>query len=214
MTISPDGSKFYFQRNTSIIYNLTQGFFQVDLATDSIKFISRYSGTPQMMPNGKKMLFYEYVYDTSTSTVTQRSISEISNPNESLENLDIHHYKYTHPNANLGIAPSNFAFMRLGADTLSICDSLSVITKKSANKEPSGLVVFPNPATNKLNLVFDKNSTGTITISDALGKEVYSYLINNDSLEFPIDISNFINGIYYLSYRNKEVSIHKKFIKQ
>jgi hypothetical protein len=62
--------------------------------------------------------------------------------------------------------------------------------------------------------VFDKNSTGTITINDALGKEVYSYNINNPSSELPIDISNFTNGIYYVNYKNKDVSIHKKFIKQ
>jgi hypothetical protein len=214
MTISPDGSKFYFKRNASIFYNILQGFFQVDLATDSIRLIARYAGTPQIMPNGKKMLFYEYVYDTVTSTVTQRSISEISNPNESFENLEIHHYKHTHPNANLGIAPSNFAYMRLGADTLSICDSLSVITKKSANKEPSGLVVYPNPANHQLNLTFEKSITGYVKITDALGKVVYSYNINNPIIELPIDIANFTNGVYYLSYRNKEVSIHKKFIKQ
>lgn len=74
--------------------------------------------------------------------------------------------------------------------------------------------MYPNPATNQLNLVFDKNSIGTIIINDALGKVVYSYLINNPNLEFQIDISNFTNGIYYVSYRNKDVAIHRKFIKQ
>jgi hypothetical protein len=158
------------------------------------------------------MLFFEPIY--INGTLTDYSISEISNPNDSFENLDIHHYKYTHPNAFLGIAPSNFAYMRLGADTLSICDSLSVITKRYKANEPIGLVVYPNPATNKLNLVFDKNSIGTIIINDALGKEVYSYIINNPNVELQIEISNFNSGIYYLSYRNKDVSIHKKFVKQ
>jgi hypothetical protein len=212
ISISPDGSKFYIQRNASIIYNLLQGLFQVDLATDSIRLIARYAGTPQMMPNGRKMLFFEPIY--INGTLTDYSISEISNPNDSFENLNIHHYKYTHPNAFLGIAPSNFAYMRLGADTLSICDSLSVITKRYKANEPIGLVVFPNPATNKLNLVFDKNSIGKIIINDALGKEVYSYTINNPNIELQIDISNFNSGIYYLSYRSKDVSIHKKFVKQ
>jgi hypothetical protein len=212
ISISPDGSKFYFKRNASIIYNLLQGFFQVDLATDSIQLIARYGGTPQMMPNGRKMLFFEPIY--INGTLTDYSISEISNPNDSFENLNIHHYKYTQPNAFLGIAPSNFAYMRLGADTLSICDSLSVITKRYKANEPSGLLVFPNPANHQLNLTFEKSITGYIIITDALGKVVYSYNINNPIIELPIDIANFTNGIYYLSYRNKEVSIHKKFIKQ
>jgi hypothetical protein len=102
----------------------------------------------------------------------------------------------------------------LGADTLSICDSLSVITKRSKANEPIGLVVFPNPANHQLNLTFEKSITGYIKITDALGKVVYSYTINNPIIELPIDIANFSSGIYYLNYRNKEVSIHKKFIKQ
>ncbi len=212
MSISPDGSKFYFSRNGSFFPPINQGFFQVDLATDIMNMIVRYGGSPQMAPNGKTIIFRGDSLIGNNQWLTR--ISEISNPNESFANLNIHHFKYSHPNANLGIAPSNFAYMRLGADTLSICDSLSVITKRIKVKKPNGLVVFPNPATNQLNLVFDKNSTGTIAIFDAMGKEVYSYLINNPNLEVQIDISNFNSGIYYLSYRNKDVSIHRKFIKQ
>jgi hypothetical protein len=212
MTISPDGSKFYLKTNSSFSYNIRGGFSQIDLSTDSIKLISFRGQCPQMMPNGKKLLFGNNFRDSNN--VIQRRVGEISNPNAPFNELVIDYFKYDTPNALLTIAPNNFAYMRLGADTLSICDSLSVITRKSANKEPSGLVVFPNPATNQLNLVFDKNSTGTITISDALGKVVYSYIINNNSLELTIDISSFNSGIYYLSYRNKDVSIHKKFIKQ
>jgi hypothetical protein len=212
MTISPDGSKFYFSRNGSFFPPINQGFFQVDLNTDSIRFIYGYGGNPQMMPNGKKMIFRSGFLDSNN--LFQRRIGEIENPNANFDDLIIDYFKYNHPNANLGIAPSNFAYMRLGADTLSICDSLSVITKKSANKEPSGLVVYPNPANHQLNLTFEKSITGYIKITDALGKVVYSHNINNPIIELPIDISNFTNGVYYLSYRNKEVSIHKKFIKQ
>ena len=210
LTISPDGSKFYIKRSTTP--GILQGLFQVDLATDSMILISRYGQTPQMTPNGKNIIFPDDSLIAPNQWLTR--ISEISNPNAPFNELEIHKYKYTHSNAFMGVAPSNFAYMRLGGDTLSICDSLSVITKRTKANESIGLVVFPNPATNQLNLVFDKNSTGTITINDALGKEVYSYNINNPSSELPIDISNFTNGIYYVSYKSKEVSIHRKFIKQ
>lgn len=213
MTISPDGSKFYIQRNSTLTFDsLAQGLFQVDLSTDSMKLIARRGYVPQMMPNGKKLLFGSRF--TDSNNVNQRRVGEIANPNAPFNELIIDYFKYNTPNSLTTIAPNNFAYMRLGADTLSICDSLSVITKKSGLKENGGLAMFPNPATNQLNLVFDKNSIGKIIINDALGKEVYSYLMSNDSLEFQIDISNFSNGIYYVSYRNKDVSIHKKFIKQ
>jgi len=213
MTISPDGSKFYIKRNSTFeIDGIRGGFSQIDLSTDSIKLISFRGQCPQMMPNGKKLLFGNNFRDSNN--VIQRRVGEISNPNAPFNELIIDYFKYDTPNALLTIAPNNFAYMQLGADTLSICDSLSVITKKSANKEPSGLVVFPNPANHQLNLTFEKSITGYIKITDALGKVVYSYTINNPIIELPIDIANFSSGIYYLNYRNKEVSIHKKFIKQ
>ena len=210
MTISPDGSKLYLKRNNTP--GIIQGLFQLDLQTDSMRLVSRYAGCPQMMPNGKKIIFRDAFLDTSS--VFQLRVSEIQNPNSHFNNLIIDFFKYNTPNAMTTIAPNNFAYMRLGADTLSICDSLSVITKRNGKQNQNGLVVFPNPANHQLNLTFEKSTTGYIIITDALGKVIYSYAINNPIIEIPIDIANFTNGIYYLSYRNKEVSIHKKFIKQ
>jgi hypothetical protein len=212
ISISPNGSKFYIKRSTSQSNNIIGGFFQVDLATDSMKLISRLAKCPQMTPNGKNIIFSDDSLLSNNQWLTR--VSEIENPDAAFNDLIIHLYKYNPTNALLAVAPSTFAYMRLGADSLSICDSLSVITKRTKVNEPSGLVVFPNPAYHQLNLTFEKSITGYIIITDALGKVVYSYAINNPIIELPIDIANFTDGIYYLSYRNKEVSIYKKFIKQ
>jgi hypothetical protein len=61
LSISPDGSKFYIQRNnTELINGMKQGLFQVDLATDEMRLIARYGNSPQMMPNGKKLILLKY----------------------------------------------------------------------------------------------------------------------------------------------------------
>jgi hypothetical protein len=213
MSISPDGSKFYIKRGNTVGFDgLIQGLYQLNLETDSMFLISRLGYTPQMTPNGKKILFREDSLLAPNQWLTR--ISEIENPNSNFNSLIINKFKYDTPNSSLSVAPNNFAYMRLGADTLSICDSLSVITKRNGKQNQNSLVLFPNPANQQLNLTFEKSITGYISITDALGKVVYSYTINNPIIELPIDIANFSNGIYYLSYRNKEVSIHKKFIKQ
>ncbi|MFN4853616.1 MAG: T9SS type A sorting domain-containing protein [Bacteroidota bacterium] len=213
MSISPDGSKFYFARN--VTPGLIQGFYQVDLATDSIRLIARYAGTPQMMPNGKKMIFYEYVFNTSTSTVTQRSISEISNPNESFQNLVIHHYKYTHTNANLGVAPSNFAYMRLGADSLSICDSLSVITKKNGNKRAETLVVFPNPATHFLQIEQQEQGNTQYKIINYYGQVILCWQSAEQKQYIDFSSKHLSNGLYILQAGNNSGRItQQKFVIQ
>ncbi len=214
MSISPDGSKFYFHRNSTPGFdNLIEGFFQVDLATDSIKMIQRYGASPQMMPNGKKILYYEYVYDTATSTVTQRGTSVISNPNESFENLDIQHFKYIHPNAYLGIAPSNFAYMRLGADTLSICDSLSVITKRPRGKDAGDWVLSPNPTSDFLQIEQAEKGNTLYKIINHYGQTIQQWL--SEEKKQTVDLRDFqlSTGFYLLQATNENGKTNsKKFI--
>jgi hypothetical protein len=209
MTISPDGSKFYIKRNSSI--GITGGLYQVDLASDSMKLIAIYAGTPQMMPNGKKMIFRESFLDSND--VFQRRVSEISNPNASFNELEIHHFKYNPPNALDGIAPNNFAYMRLGADTLSICDSLSVITRKSAYEKPSGLVVYPNPATDYLQIEVQERSNTQYKITNYFGQVVHIW--QSDQIKQNIELNNIRNGFYLLqATSNVGRVVQKKFVIQ
>ena len=211
MTISPDGSKFYFKRNTSSSAGLIQGLFQVDLATDTIRLIARYGGCPQMMPNGKKMLFGNNFIDSNNQI--QRRVGEIANPNAPFNELVIDYFKYDTPNAFLTIAPNNFAYMRLGADTLSICDSLSVITKKSANKEPSGLVVYPNPATDYLQIEVQERSNTQYKITNYFGQVVHLWQSNHITQN--IELNNMSNGFYLLqATSNKGIVKQIKFVIQ
>jgi hypothetical protein len=211
MTISPDGSKFYIQRNNTIFPSLTQGLYQVDFATNSMELIARYGGTPQMMPNGKKIIFRE---DSLVENIGWYSrVSEINNPNASFNELDIHHFKYNPPNALDGIAPNNFAYMRLGADTLSICDSLSVITKKSGLKENGGLALFPNPATYYLQTEVQEQGTTQYKITNYYGQVVQFWQSNQITQN--IELSNLNNGFYLLqATSNAGRVVQKKFVIQ
>jgi hypothetical protein len=183
----------------------------VDFATNSMELIARYGGTPQMMPNGKKMIFRESFLDSND--VFQRRVSEISNPNASFNELDIHHFKYNPPNALDGIAPNNFAYMRLGADTLSICDSLSVITKKSGLKKNGGLALFPNPATYYLQIEVQEQGTTQYKITNYFGQVVH--LWQSNQITQNIELSNMSNGFYLLqATSNVGRVVQKKFVIQ
>jgi hypothetical protein len=166
-----------------------------------------------MSPNGKTVIFRE---DSLLGTNQFLSrISEINNPNSTFVDLDIHHFKYSNPNANTGIAPSNFSYMRLGADTLSICDSLSVITKKSANKEPSGLVVFPNPATNYLQIEKQEQSNTQYKIINYYGQVVYLWESAEPKQTLDLSSNQLTNGLYVLQATNSQGKINQqKFIVQ
>lgn len=214
ITISPDGSKFYFNRNTSVSNGIIQGFFQVDLSNDEMKLISRTVSTPQMMPNGQKMLFGESFNDENN--VIQRRVSEIVNPNASFDELIINHFKYNTPNAMATIAPSNFAYFRLGAETGSICDSLNVGIPTNFNYPNLRFKVYPNPVESSLTIENDIPNVCHIKITDMLGIVQWQGKTINQKTVLLDEISGLNKGLYWIEIfdLNSGKRGGKKFLKQ
>lgn len=72
----------------------------------------------------------------------------------------------------------------------------NILLTGTANPETSNkVVVFPNPAKNKINVVSD-NTIHTIKIIDTSGKQIYNQQFSRKKLE--IDTSKFENGIYFI----------------
>ncbi len=212
ISISPDGSKFYIMRSNTVAFDsMDQGLFQVDLATDSMKLISRYGYCPQMTPNGKNIYFADDSLLAPNQWLTRTSV--ITNPNASFNELNILKFHYTHPNSTFGAAPNNFAYMRLGADTLSICDSLSVITKRNGKQNQNSLVVFPNPATHYLQIEVQEQGTTQYKIINYFGQVLQ--LWQNNQITQKIELSNLNNGFYLLQATNNQGIVEQtKFVIQ
>jgi len=82
-----------------------------------------------------------------------------------------------------------------------------VITKK--------VKVFPNPASNVVNVLGLKNSTrAEISILDAYGNTVleHRWAIRNNALNIPISSLN--SGVYIITIRSQEQQLQTKFYKQ
>jgi len=75
--------------------------------------------------------------------------------------------------------------------------------------------VFPNPATNVVNVLGLKNSNkAEIVISDAYGNTMleHRWAIKNNALNIPITSLN--SGIYIITIRSQEQKVQTKFYKQ
>lgn len=72
--------------------------------------------------------------------------------------------------------------------------------KQSADKLPTSVSVYPNPAESEVNVkVISVNNTNlSVQINDAAGKPVYggSYQTTNNSLNVKIDLSGLASGVY------------------
>lgn len=87
--------------------------------------------------------------------------------------------------------------------------------KEIASKANEQIKVFPNPATNIINVLGLQNSSDAlITVSDIYGNTVlqHQWAIKNNALNIPI--ANLEKGIYLVSIQSKEISVQRKFYKQ
>lgn len=74
------------------------------------------------------------------------------------------------------------------------------------------IVIYPNPAANEINLLWDNNESVTIRIFDSKGKLLhYSKgvsLLNN----LKIDVSHYANGLYFVRINSNKGIITKKLV--
>jgi Secretion system C-terminal sorting domain len=74
--------------------------------------------------------------------------------------------------------------------------------------------LYPNPANNYLELMYNLYSNGKLQILDISGKLLFQSELNSNDHEARIDISNFSNGIYFLKITTKDKDETVKFVKQ
>ncbi|WP_026753252.1 T9SS type A sorting domain-containing protein [Sediminibacter sp. Hel_I_10] len=85
-------------------------------------------------------------------------------------------------------------------------------TLSASTFQLNSLTVYPNPATNALNLKWDQNNKVTINIFNALGKVMYYEKDQNIQNELKIDISNYAAGLYFVKVNTTKGSMTKKII--
>lgn len=81
------------------------------------------------------------------------------------------------------------------------------------NYEASVVRIYPNPTTGIVNIETGKG-TGTkteITVINSLGAEIY-HRKNVDAAQFQIDLSNQVNGIYFLMINSNGQKTFKKIV--
>jgi parallel beta-helix repeat protein len=84
----------------------------------------------------------------------------------------------------------------LGADE-SPFRNLNIIADKQEYQVLGMASIFPNPATNIVNIRFNNNFSGDIMMYDAVGRVLNTYKVE-DVLEKKISIETLNNGIYYI----------------
>lgn len=85
---------------------------------------------------------------------------------------------------------------------------------KSVNNQ-NQVSVFPNPSSGNCFIKFEKPMAETIylTVKNELGKEIYSNQIKPNGNVLPLNFSNFVPGIYYITLKSETISLTEKWIR-
>ena len=106
----------------------------------------------------------------------------------------------------------NQANVNLTIDT--VCDSLVIISAVEKIEKNNSMMLFPNPSTTQLNIVFnDFAVVQQVNIFDVAGKILFSTPKINSSL-LTVDVRNFAPGIYLVRTETENGWLTKKFLKE
>lgn len=85
-------------------------------------------------------------------------------------------------------------------------------TLSTENFELSDVVIYPNPASDKLHVTL-KNATVTeVVLFDALGKMVYKDNKSDSQLIYSVDVSSYDTGFYFLRISTSKGAVTKKIL--
>lgn len=75
-------------------------------------------------------------------------------------------------------------------------------------KEDDEMIVFPNPASDRVDIKVPAGAKGTIVLKNTLGQQLIKQTI--EELSYALDISSLPKGIYMVSFSTDTYTIHKK----
>ena len=97
-----------------------------------------------------------------------------------------------------------------GCSVFSECVQLEEVL--SVDPEAESLELYPNPTQGQVNLRFQKPITGTITVCDVSGKNMYETEVNS-SADMLLDLHNFKSGVYFVRMTGSDNATRKLVVR-
>lgn len=189
--------------NSRYVYTTTTTrLWQLDLQSPDLDaskiLIDTYDGQP--FPNyGLFYLSYlapdNKIYIAGTSS--HRHLHVINSPDSAGLGCDFAQHGVPIPTFNYVSLP-NYPFFRLGASA-SPCDSMSGVGMEPKGRA-GGFVVYPNPASNAVDIAFDQaTSSGCrIEVLSMMGQLIGSQNVSVGTVAITLPLDNYPNGYYFL----------------
>lgn len=105
--------------------------------------------------------------------------------------------------------------VQLYQDTVyNTCDSTFYAGLYDYNNPNINLIIFPIPATDKIEVCIQKSDLRSLEIFNVQGQKIKSIINNKPQTKNEIDISELVNGVYIIEVNTENNIIRQKFVKQ
>jgi hypothetical protein len=215
VSFSPNSSKVYISASDYLLqFDLTQS--NIAASCDTVATYDGFWDTSQVFrttfflhqlgPDGK-------IYINTTNGT--RYLHVINSPDSQGVACNIQQHSIRLKTFNDGALP-NLPNYYLGADSGSLCDSLTAIKEQGSDILDLRLVVFPNPLKNgeEATFIFNnlKNYGGSLIITDELGIIRYQKKMSQWSSLYTLTLNNLKAGIYNAKLEYNNYRAYCKFV--
>ncbi len=137
----------------------------------------------------------------------------INQPNEAGDACEVAQHSIPLPTFNAHSLP-HFPNYRLGADTESLCDTITSVEAPTTTHKHNSIKIFPNPTNEVLNLDFDQiiDSDFVFEIYDVSGKLMTSFELAQGLRQYSIRLSDLQEGIYFYACKLGNQSFNGKIV--
>ena len=210
--LSPNGSKFYGYRLNYNDSNYLTGCYQYDFESDSLTYLSRYSGGLFTSPNFKSVYFYARVVDSTG--LSTRYLNVIEQPDSLGLSCGVNMFKHVLQNSFVMLTAPNFPSFRLGALEGSACDTIGSVTLKPPIELGLELSIFPNPSRDKLHVRHKQNSQATtqLFLLNTLGQVVYTTELKTEYSNLDAVSLGLPPGVYIVQVHTGNNAFSKKWV--
>jgi hypothetical protein len=202
-------SKLLYASSRSFLYQLNLYSPNIQASLDTVAVWDGYYDPLPMQFVYQQLAPDNKVYITGWGAV--HSLNVIEFPDSIGVACGVAQHSIILPGLNNGSMP-NYPFYELGALPNSSCDTISSFI--DVMNDDYSIVIFPNPALNKVTVTSSQIILGQLNIKNLLGQICLSINIELRNSPVEIDINTLTNGFYILEviYDNKK--LHKVLVKE
>lgn len=189
-----------FEAGNSIVVDSSQNIYTAGYFSNTVDFDPASAEDVHSSTGGYDAFIQKLIPCTSYTTGT-----DVQTAIDSLTWIDGNTYYSDNNTATYTLENS------MGCDSIVTLDLTILSSGLSVHQKESSILVYPNPAKDRIHIEFNSVNVEAVTIRNAQGKKLRSVQVKEGATE--LDLSAYSKGLYFVNVHSSDGLIIKRFLK-